>query len=588
MSETSHGSSVLLSEEERRTKLHRQLKYYFSDKNLWKDKWLVQQLGGDDATGWLPVKVLLTFDKIQRLTSTKETEEDKNLVLSVLNEIAEVEVEDDRVRRVSPLPPVPAGFAQRQSKAQTPSVNGEKEKHTERSKALEAPPEIHAFRKVPETGVIYVTNRAVEAGFSPDSDKWANLGQGSPETTEIDHWPKNVRKSVAELEEKGFVYTNVERIESIPVTENNSHYGPVNGDWELRCAVANYYNQMFRKGKPSQYTGHNVAIVGGGRLALTRLCSAMGSINLGHFLPDYTAYEELLSVFKNITAIPITLDPDNNFKCTLKDLKKEIIGRGLSSILLSNPCNPTGQLYEGEELKQWVRIARETHCSMIMDEIYSRYIYSQKMAPGDAHWRIVSASQFVKEVDTDPVIILDGFTKTFRLPGIRCCWILGPRAVIQAVEAAGSFLDGGAALPSQKALIPLLEPRRVINDTILLQVLFAHKRSYVLTRLQEIGFEIDHAPAGTFYIWCSVSRFPPPINSGIVFFREAIKECVTVIPGQFFDVNPGHRRPQGGRYHDYIRISYGPPFETLVRGLNNLARLVQKFTQKENKLLLSS
>lgn len=49
---------------------------------------------------------------------------------------------------MSPLPPVPAGFAQRQSKAQTPSVNGEKEKHTERSKVLEAPPEIHAFRKV--------------------------------------------------------------------------------------------------------------------------------------------------------------------------------------------------------------------------------------------------------------------------------------------------------------------------------------------------------------------------------------------------------------------------------------------------------
>mmetsp|Transcript_23646 Transcript_23646/g.29123 ORF Transcript_23646/g.29123 Transcript_23646/m.29123 type:complete len:214 (-) Transcript_23646:201-842(-) len=213
-----------------------------------------------------------------------------------------------------------------------------------------------------------------------------------------------------------------------------------------------------------------------------------------------------------------------------------------------------------------------------MDEIYSRYIYSQKMAPGDAHWRIVSASQFVEDVDTDPVIILDGFTKTFRLPGIRCCWIVGPRAVINAVAAAGSFLDGGAALPSQRALIPLLNHQHVINDTIILQVLFAHKRNYVLTRLQEIGFTIEQAPAGTFYIWCSVSKFNPPINDGVNFFREALKEKVTVIPGKFFDVNPGRRRPQAGRYHDFIRISYGPTFETLVRGMNSLERLVKKFS----------
>lgn len=265
-------------------------------------------------------------------------------------------------------------------------------------RTLDPAPEISAFRKVPETGVIYVTNRATDVGFTPDSEEWANLGQGSPETTKIDDWPKNVRKAVADLEEKGLVYTLVKSIDSIPVMEENSHYGPVNGDWELRSAIANYYNTMFRKGKKSQYTAENVAVVGGGRLALTRLCSAMGPINLGHFLPDYTAYEELLSVFKNITPIPIPLDPDNNFKCTLKDLKNEIVGRGLAALLLSNPCNPTGQLYEGEELKQWVRISRETHCSLILDEIYSRYIYSQKMAPGDAHWRIVSAAQFVEVI----------------------------------------------------------------------------------------------------------------------------------------------------------------------------------------------
>lgn len=180
-------------------------------------------------------------------------------------------------------------------------------------------------------------------------------------------------------------------------------------------------------------------------------------------------------------------------------------------------------------------------------------------------------------MDRDPIILLDGFTKTFRLPGVRCCWIVGPRAVIDSVAAAGSFLDGGAALPTQRALIPLLDYRHVVNDTILLQVLFAHKRGYVLKRLQEIGFQIEHAPAGTFYVWCNVSNFNHPINNGVDFFKEALKEKVTVIPGKFFDVNPGGRR-LAGRYHQFIRISYGPTFDVLTRGMNALERVVKKYS----------
>eukprot|EP00439_Symbiodinium_sp_Y106_P018020 s5539_g2.t1 len=124
-----------------------------------------------------------------------------------------------------------------------------------------------------------------------------------------------------------------------------------------------------------------------------------------------------------------------------EELRREIVGRGLSVLLLSNPCNPTGQLVEGEELKNWVRIARETQCSIVLDEIYSRYIYTQRMSPTDATWRTVSAAQFVEDVDRDPIIILDGLTKCWRMPGLRVCWIVGPKSLIDSVGAAGSFLE---------------------------------------------------------------------------------------------------------------------------------------------------
>src|SRR5262249_27055729 len=144
---------------------------------------------------------------------------------------------------------------------------------------------------------------------------------------------------------------------------------------ELREAIASLYNRLYRRGLPSQYTAENVCVSGGGRAALTRAAASIGHVNLGHFLPDYTAYEELLDIFKAFTAIPILLEPERGYSFTVDDLRREILGRGLSALLLSNPCNPTGKLVSGEDLERWVATARELDCTLLVDEFYSHYVY---------------------------------------------------------------------------------------------------------------------------------------------------------------------------------------------------------------------
>ena len=94
----------------------------------------------------------------------------------------------------------------------------------------------------------------------------------------------------------------------VEIGVDDQDYAPVPGIWELRRAVAELYNRLYRRGKRSQYTERNVCICGGGRASLTRAVAALGQVNLGHFLPDYTAYEELLDIFKLFTSIPILLD----------------------------------------------------------------------------------------------------------------------------------------------------------------------------------------------------------------------------------------------------------------------------------------
>src|SRR5271154_6720490 len=267
---------------------------------------------------------------------------------------------------------------------------------------------LHAFRTVPRTGVIYVTSEAVKLGFSAGDADWCNLGQGQPETGDLPGAPP--------------------RVHQVAVHMDDQEYAPVAGLWELRESIASLYNSLYRRGMPSQYSAENVCVSGGGRTSLTRAAASLGHINLGHFLPDYTAYEELLDIFKAFTAIPILLEPERGYSFTVEDLRREILGRGLSALLLSNPCNPTGKLVEGDELARWVAAARELDCTLLLDEFYSHYVYRGR--PG--RLPVESAARYVENVDKDPVLVFDGFTKNWRYPGWRVTWSLGPKSVVEA------------------------------------------------------------------------------------------------------------------------------------------------------------
>lgn len=410
---------------------------------------------------------------------------------------------------------------------------------------------IPAFRPVPRTGVIYVTSEAHKLGYRSSDPSWCNLGQGQPETGELPGAPPRMRE--------------------VPVRVDDQEYAPVPGLWELREAVASLYNRLYRKGLKSQYRADNVSICGGGRAALTRAAASLGHVNLGHFLPDYTAYEELLDVFKAFTAIPILLEGDRGYAFSPDDLVREIQGRGLSALLLSNPCNPTGKLVQGEELSRWVRIAREQECSLLIDEFYSHYIWTGP--PGELP--IESAARYVEDVDRDPVVLFDGLTKNWRYPGWRVTWTVGPAKVIEAVASAGSFLDGGGSRPLQRAAISLLDEGIVQKETQAIHAAFREKRDRMIARLERVGIRPDRAPDGTFYVWGNLKSLPPPLNDGMGFFRAALEAKVITVPGEFFDVNPGKRRSRrASRFRSYTRFSFGPPSAQLDQALSRIEDMI--------------
>src|SRR5690349_1175402 len=414
---------------------------------------------------------------------------------------------------------------------------------------------IPAFRPVPRTGVIYVTAEAHKLGYRSADPTWCNLGQGQPETGPLPGAPP--------------------RVQQVAVRVDDQEYAPVPGLSELRDAVAQLYNRIYRKGLPSQYSAENVSICGGGRAALTRAAASLGHVNLGHFLPDYTAYEELLDVFKAFTAIPILLEGERGYAFTADDHSKEIQGRGLSALLLSNPCHPTGKLVHGDELERWVRTARELDCSLLVDEFYSHYVWTGR--PGQLP--IESAARYVEDVNRDPVVIFDGLTKNWRYPGWRVTWTVAPAKVIEAVASAGSFLDGGGSRPLQRAAIPLLNEELVRQETLAINAAFRDKRDRMLQRLDRLGIRADRPPEGTFYVWGNLESLPPPLNDGMSFFRAALKEKVITVPGEFFDVNPGKRRShRASRFRSYTRFSFGAAQPSHDEALTRIERIVLSAT----------
>ncbi len=421
-------------------------------------------------------------------------------------------------------------------------------------RVTQRPPSVVGFRSVPRTGVIFVTTEAQRRGFQPSDPDWCNLGQGMPETGALPGSPP--------------------RHAAIAIDPDDQEYAPVAGLWELREAVAAHYNALYRRGLPSQYSAENVSISGGGRMALTRAAASLGHVNLGHFLPDYTAYEELLDIFRLFSPIPILLDGESGYAFSSADLRREILGRGLSAVLLSNPCNPTGKLVSGDELDGWVTAARELECSLLIDEFYAHYIWRRDPAePGPT----VSAARYVKDVDRDPVVIFDGLTKNWRYPGWRVTWTVGPRAVIEAVTSAGSFLDGGGSKPLQRAAIGLLEPGVTRAESEAIARAFGDKRTLLLDGARRLGMTIDREPDGTFYVWANLASLPAPLSDGMGFFRAALEEKVITVPGEFFDVNPGKRRAgRPSRFRQHARLSFGPSRESLAKALERLETIVAR------------
>jgi aspartate/methionine/tyrosine aminotransferase len=422
------------------------------------------------------------------------------------------------------------------------------------------------FHRVGKTGVIYATSRAKANGFDAENEEWANMGQGAPETGPIEGAPS--------------------RDFHLNIPDSALEYAPVVGNHELRTKVAEYYNHLYRQGKDSQYGPENVCIVPGGRAGIVRIMSILGEVQTGFFSPDYTAYEQALGLYLRVTPSSYLHRDMTRAMMSPEEFKFQTTGRGVGCVLMSNPSNPTGQSIEGDELKQYVDIARETETALLMDEFYSHYYYDGTTvdpadggADDDSNWpKTVSSAVYIEDVNEDPIVIINGLTKNWRCPGFRVCWIVAPKDIVEMLGSAGSYLDGGANAPLQTLGLPLMDLDFIRRDTWALQRHFRKKRDFLIKEITRLGLKVKFEPHATFYVWADLSGLPPPLNDCLVFLEECVKHQIICVPGVFFDLNPrGTRNVVTSPCNDHVRFSYGPPMRNLTQGVKHMEKMINKW-----------
>jgi aminotransferase len=324
---------------------------------------------------------------------------------------------------------------------------------------------------------------------------------------------------------------------SIELVATDLKYPKATGEQELREAIARYYQTFYG----ADITPDNVCVFAGGRPAIFAvLAFLLEGTTVAVEETEYTPYWDVLKLLERPTVV-IPSNAENRFRPTAKDRDVQPLpGTSRVLFLKSNPCNPTGVVVQGEELKQLVAQWSRPGRAALIDEAYE---FFAEPAP-------VSAMQYVRNIDETDLFIVGAATKGLQVPGMRVGWAIASKKHAELFRNWSSFGMGGVSRPSQIYVTKLLEIERVRQARNAVAAFFASQRKRYGEGLASLGFEL-FTGAGGFYHW---GRLPGGVT-GDAFNERLFKHEAGILPGRLCDM---HRRGDAGPLGRMMRFSFGP------------------------------
>ncbi|MDD3152623.1 MAG: aminotransferase class I/II-fold pyridoxal phosphate-dependent enzyme, partial [Bacteroidales bacterium] len=225
-------------------------------------------------------------------------------------------------------------------------------------------------------------------------------------------------------------------------------------------------------------------------------------------------------------------------------------------IMLNSPCNPTGSVYDKNELEALAKVVeKHENVFVLSDEIYEHIIFKGKHE---------CFAQF--ESIKDRVIIINGVSKGFAMTG----WRLGFSASIQPIAKACSKLQGqitsGTTSIAQKAAVVAFnaDPKEMPEMKIMVAK-FKERRDLLLGLLNDIPGVKTNIPDGAFYVFPDVTYFYGK-SDGKTTIKDGKDLCMYILDNVFVACVPGVAFGNP----NCIRLSYATSNENLIEAARRI------------------
>ena len=275
------------------------------------------------------------------------------------------------------------------------------------------------------------------------------------------------------------------------IDENYSTYSPVDGYVELKDAIC----RKFKRDNNLDYKPANIVVSTGAKQSLYNIAQVM--LNDGDEVilpaPYWVSYFEIIKLSGGVPVeVPTSVETD--FKMTAEQLEAAITPK-TKMMWFSSPCNPSGSVYNREEL---------TAIGKVLDKYPNIYIVSDEI------YEHINFSGTFCSIGSIPglferTITVNGVAKAFAMTGWRIGYIGAPEFIAKACTKMQGQVTSGANSIAQRATITAVDAEpKVLNEMV---SAFKNRRNLVVELAKAIpGLKIN-VPEGAFYLFPDVSSF---------------------------------------------------------------------------------
>jgi len=275
------------------------------------------------------------------------------------------------------------------------------------------------------------------------------------------------------------------------IDENYSTYSPVEGYLELKEAIC----KKFKRDNNLDYKPSQIVVSTGAKQSLYNIAQCM--LNEGDEVilpaPYWVSYFEIIKLSGGVPVeVPTSVESD--FKITPEQLEAAITPK-TKMMWFSSPCNPSGSVYNREELTALGKVLEKyPNIYIVSDEIYEHINFSGTFCS------IASVPGMLERT-----ITVNGVAKAFAMTGWRIGYIGAPEFIAKACTKMQGQVTSGANSIAQRATITAVEANpSVLNEMV---AAFKNRRDLVVGLVNQIpGFKLN-VPEGAFYVFPDVSYY---------------------------------------------------------------------------------